>query len=203
MAYTPGVFDILKGAYLSPGAVDKTLPTEVALNRGDLVVESGGKWIVATGGIKTANVYAVLTPTDKVASFAGSAFGKEGTTGAVGGLGIVNLRSGGVQAPIGTERADSAGSTIVAGNYVVTAYPLNVPGEFRISVASNSTLAVGDNLMAASGVFVDDTSDAGKFVVTGAATDVYHNNKTVKTDANGAILRQGGPVRTITFKYVA
>jgi len=201
MAYTPGVFDVLKGAYLSPGAVDKTLPSTIALNRGDLVYDNGGVWDLATGGRKTGDIYAVLTPTDKVAAFAGSAFGAEGTAGVtVGGLGLVNLRTGGTAAPIGTDRANAAGSTVVAGNYMVTAYPLNVPGEFRISVAADSALAVGDNLMATSGVFINDAGDTGVFVVTGAATDVYSNNKTMKVDGAGAILRQGGVTRTITFK---
>lgn len=203
MAYDPGVFDVIKGAYLSPGAVDKTLPTEVALNRGDLVVESSGKWILATGNLKTATIYAVTTPTDKVAAFAGSAYGAEGTAGStVGGLGLVNLRTGSTQAPIGTERANAVGSTVVAGNYMVTAVPLNVPGEFRISVASNAGITSGMHLMVNEGKFVDGTSGC-KFIATSAQADVYHNNKTVKTDANGAILRQGGPIATVTFKYVA
>ena len=204
MAYTPGVFDILKGAYLSPGAVDKTLPTTVALNRGDLVIESSGKWILADSGNKTAVVYAVLTPTDKVAAFAGSAFGAENVlTGAtnVGALGLVNLRTGGTQAPIGTERANTAGSYLVAGNSMVTAYPLNVPGEFRISVANSPLITAGMNLMATSGKFIDGSSGC-KFIATSDTAVVYSNNKTMKVDGNGAILRQGGPVSTITFKYL-
>jgi hypothetical protein len=49
-------------------------------------------------------------------------------------------------------------------------------------------------------VFINDAGDTGKFIVTGAATDVYSNNKTMKVDGAGAILRQGGVTRTITFK---
>lgn len=207
MSYNPGVFDVVKGAYLTPGAVDRTMPTTASLNRGDLVIEAAGKWILAdtqVGATVASKLYAVLTPTDRVSAFAGDAFAREGA-GNVSGLGLVNLRDGSTVDPIGTGRS---GGSVVAGDFMVTAYPLDVPGEFRISVPSTLNVVKGDKVDVGvdGGVFNLDNA-TGRFLVTSGTTSegietVYANNKTMKS-LDGQIVRQGGPATTITFIKVA
>ena len=156
--YNPGVLDVVKGPYLVAGAPDRTLPTTLVLNRGDIVVEKNGMWALPTGeGGELA--YGVVTPSDAVGAFAGTIANAEGV-GNEAGLGTVpkpdvitplnpgvignssdSMTSESNSAPLGTVRS---GSNIAAGTYIVTAVPLSVGGsEFRISQFADATSGTG------------------------------------------------------------
>lgn len=202
----PGVFDVLKGLFLQGGAIDKTLPTvDPDLNRGSLVVETDGYWVKATASNVNAagtTVYVVLTPSDRVSAIAGSRF-SSGTVGQASGLGMVSLRDGSSVAPIGVNRDLS--SNVTAGAFMLTAVPLNAPGEYRLSQIVTTDLT-------GSGVELTVNSD-GKLakaastnvvvaITTAAAEKYYQNDLPVGRDLEGTSILQGGFVDTVTIRNV-
>lgn len=202
----PGVFDVLKGLFLQGGAIDKTLPTvDVDLNRGSLVVEDAGYWKKASTATLSAStvVYVVLTPSDRVSAQAGSRF-SSGTVDSASGLGMVSLRDGTSVAPIGVNRNNS--SNITAGSFLLTAVPLNAPGEYRLSqIIPTNLTASGIALTVDSSTNTLKRAANGNFVVaitTDAAAKTYQNDLPVGNELEGAPMLQGGFVDTVTVRNV-
>lgn len=198
-----GMLDIIKGAYLISGAVDKTLPiasdqTASDITRGTVVV------IEVTGGVSyfrrseandhDSNLvpYVCLVDADKTAGMAGSAgadFGGTGNASAFSGLSVVGF---GPDGGVGT-----VGGTVAAGSYVVTAVPLSMVGEFRTTEFTGSPAADDLLSMAANGVLQVAPTGLGTDTIVGkvtkGVTTVYSNHKQVSPTM------QGGPVSVIEF----
>jgi hypothetical protein len=184
------MLDILKGAYLASGAVDKTLPVKAGqtIARGDLLVIVDGKFQLSDAdnatetGASAKVPYVALVATDRTAHMAGS---KLYTASDSPGTALAGSLPGAVD-PLGVANA---------GLDVITAIPLNIDGEFRVSSAL--TPSVGDLLtFGEAGAFAAGTAGTHTIIgkVTKASTQVYHN---FKTNASGT--DQGGPVQAIEF----
>lgn len=184
-----GMLDILKGAYLASGAVDKTLPVKAGetVARGSILVIKNGEFCLCAATDKTSKLvpYVALVPSDKVAGMAGSLGPQQLPSSSVGETGAL---------PVGSLGISRTGTTLTAGQAVVTAVPLNIDGEFRCSEfagtpAVGAFLTFGDNGKLAAAVSGDTI--CGK--VTKASSKVYQNNKMVSD------YLQGGPVDVIEF----
>lgn len=186
-----GMFDIMKGAYLASGAVDKTLPvaTGNVVERGSILVIDGEKFRLCADADATATgaealvPYVALVATDKTAAMAGGALYTP--TGALDPLS--GSLPGNVD-PLGLGTNDALS--------VVTAIPLSMEGEFRTSVFGGNPAVDGLLTYGANGTLVAGTAGTNTIVgkVTKASTQVYHNFKLI----NGGTA-QGGPVNVIEF----
>lgn len=176
-----GMLDILKGAYLASGAVDKTLPVAAGntVERGSILVEDGGEFRLCTTddatavGANSPIPYVALTATDRTAAMAGGKL-YTGTGNGVDAL---------------------AGALGVTGGYVVTAVPLNIDGEFRCSQFAGDP-AVESLLTFGAGKLAAGTAGTHNIIgkVTKAKTQAYHNHKLINDG-----MAQGGPVDVIEF----
>lgn len=190
-----GMFDIMKGAYLASGAVDKALPvaTGNVVERGSILVIDGEKFRLCAAadadntGATALAPYAALVATDKTAAMAG---------------GALYTQAGNPMTPLSGSLpggANPIGLSATDGLSVITAVPLSMEGEFRTSefATTNGAPEVDDLLTyGANGKLVVAAAATDTIVgkVTKASTQTYHNYKLI----NGGTA-QGGPVNVIEF----